>query len=64
MWLKLGNVPNQYFFQLVKAKRIWESIKTLALLDGSITKDKSESLLEIHSHYRNLYKKDQRVASF
>lgn len=49
---------------LVTAKRIWETIKKLALADGWLTKDNDEILHSIYTHCRNLYKKDLRVASY
>lgn len=62
VWLKLGDASSNYFFKLVTAKRIRESIKTLALSDGRLTEDKSEILIRVYDHYRELYKRDLNVA--
>lgn len=63
-WFKIGDAPNHYFFMLVIAKRIWETIKKLALPNGRIIEDEYEILHGFYSHYRNLYKKDPGVATF
>lgn len=42
--MKLGDAPNQYFFRLVQAKRIRETIKILTTPDGGSTEDEGEIL--------------------
>lgn len=49
-WMKLSDAPSQYFFKLVQAKRIEESIGKLALADGRITEDEYKILQGVHSH--------------
>lgn len=60
-WMKIGDSPSQYFFKLVQAKRIQESIKILSTLDGGSTKDKEEILRGVYNHCRCLYVKDHQV---
>lgn len=64
IWLKIGDAPSQYFFHLVKAKRIRESIKILAPPNGSLMEDEDMILQGVHAHYRKLYKWDPRVTNF
>lgn len=63
-WFKIGDAPNKYFFMLVTAKRIRETIKKLALADGWIMEDKNEILHGVFTHYKNLYRQHPRVARF
>lgn len=63
-WLKIGDALIQYFFKLVTTKCIRESIKILSLPDGRLTKDESEILNGVYSHYRLLYKRDPKVSRF
>lgn len=62
--MKIGDAPSQYFFKLVQAKRIRETIKNLALPNGRITQDEFEILHGVYTHCRNLYRKDPRVERF
>lgn len=63
-WGKIGDAPMAYFSMLVKAKSIWEMVKAIARVDGSITGDKLEVLNGVYDHCACLYKKDPRVATF
>lgn len=42
--MRTNDAPSQYFFKLVQAKLIHESIKKLLLEDGQIAEDESEIL--------------------
>lgn len=63
-WVKIGDAPTAYFFMLVKAKCIRETVKALARANGSITEDEQELLSGVHTHYASLYKKGHKVATF
>lgn len=56
--MKIGDALSQYFFKLVMAKRIKESIKLLTLPDGRVTKDERKFSMEfsptLGSYIRNI----------
>lgn len=64
IWLKIGNALSQYFFKLVQAKRIGETMKKLMLSGIKITSDKVEIPHGVYTHCKKLYKKHPRVESF
>lgn len=57
----MGDAPKPYFFKLLYAKRIRETIKILTTLDGRSVENEDEILHEVYDHYHRLYTKDNEV---
>lgn len=60
-WMQLGDAPSQYFFKLLRAKKICETIKILKTPNGRSIEDEDKILQGVLDHYSVMYVRDYRV---
>ncbi|KAL3676812.1 hypothetical protein R1sor_026760 [Riccia sorocarpa] len=54
-WLKEGEAPSRFFFELLRIKRLKEEIVALDTEDGRRVSAREEVLAELHKYYSELY---------